>query len=56
MDGATKWLKGWKAKGWKTADKKPVKNEDLWRALDDGNGAAPDHLALGARPFRACGK
>ncbi len=35
MDGATKWLPGWKTKGWKTADKKPVKNEDLWRALDD---------------------
>ena len=34
MDGAEKWLKGWQAKGWKTADKKPVKNEDLWRALD----------------------
>jgi ribonuclease HI len=34
MDGAAKWLIGWKAKGWKTADKKPVKNEDLWRALD----------------------
>jgi ribonuclease HI len=34
MDGAAKWLKGWKAKGWKTADKKPVKNEDLWRLLD----------------------
>ena len=35
MDGASKWLSGWKKKGWKTADKKPVKNEDLWRALDD---------------------
>jgi ribonuclease HI len=34
MDGAAKWLTGWKTKGWKTADKKPVKNEDLWRALD----------------------
>jgi ribonuclease HI len=34
MDGAAKWLKGWKTKGWKTADKKPVKNEDLWRLLD----------------------
>jgi ribonuclease HI len=34
MDGAEKWLKGWKVKGWKTADKNPVKNEDLWRALD----------------------
>ena len=34
MDGASKWLKNWKARGWKTADKKPVKNEDLWRTLD----------------------
>ncbi len=34
-DGITKWLHGWKAKGWKTAAKKPVKNEDLWRALDE---------------------
>jgi ribonuclease HI len=34
MDGATQWLKGWKARGWKTADRKPVKNEDLWRALE----------------------
>ena len=35
MDGASKWILGWKKKGWKTADKKPVKNEDLWLALDD---------------------
>ena len=34
MDGAAKCLKNWKTKGWKTADKKPVKNEDLWRLLD----------------------
>ena len=34
MDGAQKWLPKWHANGWKTADKKPVKNEDLWRALD----------------------
>ena len=34
MDGATKWLKRWKANGWRTTDKKPVRNEDLWRALD----------------------
>jgi len=32
--GVTAWIKGWKARGWKTADRKPVKNEDLWRALD----------------------
>ena len=34
MDGVTKWLKGWKAKGWKTASKKPVKNQDLWEMID----------------------
>ena len=34
MDGASKWLSGWKTKGWKTADRKPVKNDDLWRILD----------------------
>ena len=34
MDGAQKWLPKWHANGWKAADKKPVKNEDLWRALD----------------------
>ena len=34
MDGASKWIKGWKKNGWKTADKKPVKNDDLWRLLE----------------------
>ena len=34
LDGATKWIKGWKRNGWKTADKKPVKNVDLWQRLD----------------------
>lgn len=34
MQGITEWIGGWKARGWKTADKKPVKNEDLWRRLD----------------------
>ncbi|MEQ9575889.1 MAG: ribonuclease HI [Rhodospirillales bacterium] len=33
-DGITKWIHGWKRNGWKTAAKKPVKNEDLWRRLD----------------------
>ena len=32
--GITEWLKQWKARGWKTADKKPVKNQDLWERLD----------------------
>jgi ribonuclease HI len=32
--GVTSWMHGWKRNGWRTADKKPVKNEDLWRRLD----------------------
>jgi ribonuclease HI len=33
-DGISKWIHGWKRNGWKTADKKPVKNMDLWQRLD----------------------
>jgi len=33
-DGITKWIHGWKTNGWKTADKKPVKNDDLWKRLE----------------------
>jgi len=33
MDGLTKWIHGWQRNGWRTADKKPVKNADLWQAL-----------------------
>lgn len=33
-DGLTKWIHGWKRNGWKTASKKPVKNEELWKRLD----------------------
>ncbi len=32
--GMTEWLAGWKARNWRTADKKPVKNDDLWKMLD----------------------
>ncbi|MAF67841.1 MAG: ribonuclease HI [Micavibrio sp.] len=32
--GITEWMEGWKAKNWKTAAKKPVKNKDLWQELD----------------------
>lgn len=39
-DGITKWLPGWKSNGWKTAAKKPVKNQDLWERLD---AALRDH-------------
>lgn len=34
LKGITEWLPGWKAKGWKTAGKQPVKNVDLWKQLD----------------------
>jgi ribonuclease HI len=35
MKGITEWVRGWKARGWKTAAKESVKNEDLWRRLDE---------------------
>jgi ribonuclease HI len=34
-NGITEWITGWKANGWKTAQKKPVKNADLWQRLDE---------------------
>ena len=34
LDGVTKWIHGWKKNGWRTADKKPVKNVELWQRLD----------------------
>ncbi len=34
MQGITEWMRGWKARGWLTSDKKPVKNADLWQRLD----------------------
>jgi ribonuclease HI len=37
MDGISGWIHGWKRNGWKTADKKPVKNGELWQALDEAN-------------------
>jgi ribonuclease HI len=38
-NGITTWIKGWKSKGWITADKKPVKNQDLWILLDELNSS-----------------
>jgi ribonuclease HI len=35
QDGITKWIHGWKRNGWKTADKRPVKNAELWQRLDE---------------------
>jgi ribonuclease HI len=43
LDGVTKWMKNWKANGWKTADKKPVKNNDLWLALEEA--ITPHHVS-----------
>ena len=37
-NGITKWIAGWKRNGWRTADKSPVKNQDLWQELDFQNG------------------
>ena len=41
-DGITKWIAGWKRKGWRTADRKPVKNVDLWQRLE--TAAAPHRI------------
>ena len=38
-DGLSSWIRGWKARGWVTADKRPVKNVDLWQRLDELNAA-----------------
>jgi ribonuclease HI len=35
LNGLKEWIDGWKRRGWKTADKKPVKNQDLWETLDE---------------------
>jgi ribonuclease HI len=42
MDGLTKWIHGWRKNGWKTADKKPVKNAELWQRLLEA--AAPHRI------------
>lgn len=35
LNGLREWLDAWKARGWRTADKKPIKNPDLWKTLDE---------------------
>ena len=37
-EGVTKWIHGWKKNGWKNSAKQPVKNDDLWKALEDAEG------------------
>jgi len=38
MDGINEWMPNWKKRGWKTAARKPVKNQDLWQGLDEAIG------------------
>jgi ribonuclease HI len=38
MKGISEWIHAWKRRGWLTADKKPVKNDDLWKRLDAARG------------------
>jgi ribonuclease HI len=42
-DGITKWIHAWKARGWKTADRRPVKNIELWQRLDELSAAHEVH-------------
>lgn len=42
--GITEWLDNWKRRGWKTADKKPVKNQDLWQRLDEAVRRHKHHI------------
>ena len=50
--GISEWIHGWKARGWKTAAREPVKNEDLWKRAGRRAGDAHGRMALGARPQR----
>ena len=53
IDAMTKnWLKGWKAKGWKTASNQPVKNQDLWLRLSAATGS--HHLPPKINPAEGC--
>ena len=50
--GITGWIHGWKKNGWRTADKKPVKNVELWQRLDAALKPHRGALALGQGPCR----
>ena len=50
--GITEWIDGWRARGWRTADKKPVKNQDLWERLDAARKQPPGRMALAQGPCR----
>ena len=46
-DGITRWVHKWRSNGWRTSDRKPVKNAELWQALIEAADAAPGRMALG---------
>ncbi len=50
--GITSWIKGWKKNGWRTADRKPVKNAELWERLEQAAARHDGALALGQGPCR----
>jgi len=54
--GISIWIHDWRRRGWRTADKKPVKNVDLWQRLGEVGGTTCCRVALGARPCRASGE
>ena len=47
MKGINEWMSNWKKRGWKTASKKPVKNKDLWQALDEAHRNATTSTGSG---------
>ena len=50
LDGITKWIPGWKSRGWLTADRKPVKNDDLWKRLDPARSTRSNGTGSRATP------
>ncbi len=55
-DGITNWILKWKRNGWKTSTGTPVKNKDLWIALDEASRRAHHRMALGQRTRRSSRK
>ncbi len=56
MNGVQRWMPGWKRNGWRTADKKPVKNLELWQALDAELARPRGALGLGQGPLGGPGQ
>ena len=55
-DGITRWIHKWRQNGWRTSDKKPVKNAELWQELVDACAPHRDRMALGEGPQRPRGE